>query len=463
MDEKEAGVGAPITTTSTIYSDEDVDKCFDDPNQFIIGDGAKAFSDHLAQAEFMQKVSPIIYDDNRCFWAWREHEKRYVMVDETDISIAIKNITKDRLIITDKVKREILESIRITGRERQVKDLDTNCIQFKDCVYNIVTGETFDATPEIFFTNPIPHNLGDSEDTPRVQELLEQWVGEDYVQTMYEILGYCFYNGYPIHRVFTLFGSGRNGKGQFMTLLINLIGRYNTCATSLERLSASRFEATKLRNRQAAFISETNFTVLSKTAQLKELCGGDPIPGEYKGKTPFDFVNSAKIIVATNSLPETTDKTRGFYARWLIMEFKNEFDKGVSVVDSIPEWEYENLCRKCVRHLKNLLEVGRFDKDGTIDERIEMYEKTSSPIATFIRDNCETQGDYYEPMWVFGDAFKEWCKTKNYRDMSTKEVYKWIDGNYDTTRENYTQNGKRKQWQTVKGIKLRKNGYTDSQ
>jgi putative DNA primase/helicase len=456
-------VSAPNETTSTIGCDGNSNKCFHPlpDSRYIIGDGAKAFSDHLAQAEFMQNISPIIYDENRCFWAWEDSDKRYVMIDETDILIAIKNVTSDRLVITDKVKREIMESIRITGRERKVKDVDPNWIQFSDCVHDLTTDETFDANPDTFYTNPIPHRFGDTEDTPTVDRLLTEWVGEDYVQTMYEIMGYCMYNGYPIHRVFTLFGSGRNGKGQFMTLLTNLIGRHNTCATSLERISASRFEATKLHNKRTAFISETNFTILSKTAQLKELCGGDPIPGEYKRKTPFDFVNVAKIIVATNSLPETTDKTRGFYARWLIIRFENEFDNGVPVVDSISEWEYENLCRKCVRYLKDLLARGKFDRDGSIDERAAAYETTSSPIATFIRECCVVQGDYYEPIWTFDDAFKTWCETKSYRKMSTKEVHRWLGANYETLRNSYTQNGSQKQWKTVFGLKLRAGSYKD--
>ena len=39
-------------------------------------------------------------------------------------------------------------------------------------------GETFEATPDYFFASPIPHRLGDSEDTPKINELFKSWHSE---------------------------------------------------------------------------------------------------------------------------------------------------------------------------------------------------------------------------------------------------------------------------------------------
>ncbi|KKK82765.1 hypothetical protein LCGC14_2800130, partial [marine sediment metagenome] len=47
---------------------------------------------------------------------------------------------------------------------------------------------------------------------------------------------------------------------------------------------------------------------------------------EFKGKDIFDFRNYAKLIMATNSLPPTGDKTEGFYRRWKIIDFPKQFD-----------------------------------------------------------------------------------------------------------------------------------------
>ena len=97
---------------------------------------------------------------------------------------------------------------------------------------------------------------------------------------------------------------------------------------------------------------------------LKLLTGGDTISGEFKGRDPFDFVNTAKIIIATNGLPVTTDRSEGFYRRWCLIEFKNKFCDGKDIIDNVPEIEYQNFCRKAVRLLKNIMESGKLQEPG---------------------------------------------------------------------------------------------------
>ena len=74
-------------------------------------------------------------------------------------------------------------------------------------------------------------------------------------------------------------------------------------------------------------MGETNFSELNKTSILKKLTGQDVIGFEYKNKNPFDGFNYAKILIATNNLPTTTDKTIGFYRRWFIIDFPNRFSE----------------------------------------------------------------------------------------------------------------------------------------
>jgi len=65
--------------------------------------------------------------------------------------------------------------------------------------------------------------------------------------------------------------------------------------------------------------------------------------------------NYAKILIATNNLPTTTDKTIGFYRRWLIIDFPNQFSEKKDILADIPNEEYNSLALKCVGILKDLL------------------------------------------------------------------------------------------------------------
>ena len=134
---------------------------------------------------------------------------------------------------------------------------------------------------------------------------------------LYEILAYCLYRKYPIQRFFILLGVGANGKGCFMRIMRNVLGKDNFAASSLEMLSnpSQRFEKTKLHLKLLVQIGETNTAILKYTSILKQLTGGDAIPGEQKGKNPYSFENYAKMIIAANDLPLVVDKTNGFYRR----------------------------------------------------------------------------------------------------------------------------------------------------
>ena len=61
---------------------------------------------------------------------------------------------------------------------------------------------------------------------------------------------------------------------------------------------------------------------------------------------PFDDINYAKLIIATNNLPATTDKTMGFYRRWMIIDFQSIF-RSKDILKDIPEEEYSYLGLKC--------------------------------------------------------------------------------------------------------------------
>ena len=258
--------------------------------------------------------NPIYYDNAGQFWLWSD-DGFYKQVDNTEILLILLKDIADYSIIEKSFKSELLEAARLRGRDARVKPVPNNWIHIQNGVYDIKTGELIEANPEYLFTDPIPHKLSKSEETPTIDKLFSEWVAPEKVQLLNEIASYCIYNGYPIHRMFILFGRGRNGKGQFRDFIVNLVGRQNRTASTLEQLINSRFETARLFNKKICTMGEINYTLLDRTAILKMLAGGDPIPGEMKNKAPFDFVNTAKLLINTNSLPQTSDKTDAFYSR----------------------------------------------------------------------------------------------------------------------------------------------------
>lgn len=371
------------------------------------------------QAEEFCDRQPIFYDKSGLWWLWDNEELYWKITDEVDLlNLINKSIGID--IINAKERTEIINSLKQIGRMKTPEPIRPTWIQFKDEVFDIQTGETIKPAPQHFVTNPIPYSLHRDKymETPVMDKIFEEWVGEKYVKTLYEIIAYCLLPDYPMNRLFCFIGSGMNGKSKFLELLTKFIGINNCTSTELDTLLTSRFEITRLHKKLVCTMGETDFNEISKTSILKKLTGGDLIGFEYKNKNPFHDKNYAKILIATNNLPSTTDKTIGFYRRWLIIDFPNQFSEQKDILLDIPEEEYECLALKCCFILKDLLDKRVFHKEGSIEDRMKRYESKSDFLQHFIKDFVVDDPNGYITKSDFNKKFASWSRENRHREMS---------------------------------------------
>ena len=130
-----------------------------------------------------------------------------------------------------------------------------------------------------------------------------------------------------------------------------------------------------------------------------------------------------KIIIATNNLPATTDKTIGFYRRWLIIDFPNQFNEKIDILSTIPKEEYESLALKCCSILHDLLIKREFTNEGDVGLRMSRYEEKSNPLMKFIEEYCDTSNpNSYIFSFDFKKRFDEWCKEKGFRYHSDTSI-----------------------------------------
>ncbi len=383
---------------------------------------SKILQSHYTKKQLAQDIwdaVPYFYDSSKMWWLWDSEKFKWRIVDDQDILNLVED-NSDANTVNSKEKGEILGSMQQYGRRKIPKEIKKTWIQFRDTIVDYESGKEFKASPEYFVTNPLPWKLHEERfvETPMMDKLFEEWVGEDYVKTLYEIMAYCMVPDYPLHRLFCFIGEGMNGKTCYLRLLKKFIGDDNVTSTELDTLLMSRFEVTKLHKKSVCIMGETNFSEMSKTSILKKLTGQDTIGFEYKNKNPFDEINYAKILIATNNLPTTTDKTIGFYRRWMIIDFPNRFSEQKDILGDIPEEEYEILTVKLLGILKDLMVKRTFNKEGTIEERQKKYEDHSDPLEKFIKEY--TTEDLENHIWKFEfeKRLNEWCRENRFRQMS---------------------------------------------
>lgn len=380
------------------------------------------------QAKQFIFAQPVYYDEAGLWWMWRKDELKWVRCDDVDILNLVFETSKIDCI-ENKPRIEILNALMQVSRQHKPKQPKKHWVQFKDKIVDIKSGEIFDATPEYFITNPIPWKLGDSFDTPEMDKLFKEWVvgegqGEMFVDTLYEIIAYCACSEQFLQTIIALTGSGSNGKGTFLKLLTKFIGIDNTCSSNLKALSKRNFETSGLYKKLFCNVGEVDYGDLQNTAMIKQLCGEDLIRYEFKGSTPFSDYSPTTLIVATNSLPKTPDTSIGFYRRWLIIDFPNQFPVQADVLARIPDIEYEHLALKASVKLKELYARGTFSNSFSFEEKRKRYEERSNPIQSFINERCEEVPGEQTVLRDFVNELNEYLISKHLRIMNIFNVSK---------------------------------------
>lgn len=442
-----------LETASSEFHDDMM--MFEKKVEDSVGRIIEAFVGKVDLAEQMLEAIPMHYDESGLWWVWNSAEKKWHIRDEIDILNLVANASGAN-VISSKERTEIINALKQLSRMRKPEKLPADCIQFEDEIVELKTGRRFKASPMYFITNPIPWKLGKKIETPVMDKIFEEWVGKDNVQTLYEILAYSILSDYPIGRIFCFIGGGSNGKSCFLNLLRKFVGEGNCCSTELDTLIASRFEVTRLYKKLVCQMGETNFGEMSKTSMLKKLSGRDLIGFEYKNKTPFEEINYAKIIIATNNLPSTTDKTIGFYRRWMIVDFPNQFDEKKDILADIPEEEYNNLAAKSLDILIGLLKKREFTNEGSVEDRMKRYEAKSNFLNSFLEEFTSESFDEFITKNEFKNKFTDWCKANRHRDMSDLAVAKAMKTRgieSGKTYFNWMNEGKGGQARTWQGLK----------
>jgi len=334
---------------------------------------------------------PYFYDGAHLWWLWNKNEFFWEVKDEIDIMNQFDKYFNQESEKSN-IKSGIIEALKKYGRKHKPKEIKPTWIQFKKQIYDIENDNSFEATPEYFIANPIPWEVGDSEETPNIDKLFSSWVKEKDIPKLYELFSFPLIPEMFIHSFHFLYSAPGMGKSTYLNLLIKFIGRKNVVSTSINRINSNpRFETYNWNKKLLITLGEvSNINDLKNSGLINQATGGEPIRAEVKGGGGFDFVNYGKFIYPTNKLLKV-DSDDGFGRRVRIIKFQTRFEKEKDILNSIPEEEFSNLSKKCLRIVKELYKKRRFTGDVSISERMNNYQEESKTILErFIDTFCDT-------------------------------------------------------------------------
>jgi len=345
---------------------------------------------------------------------WREDGQGLVESQLRTSLDALPDVQKKRYVID-----EIVADVKgCSWKGQALPEPDVNFIPCANGVYDLNTKQLRNYRHDDYFTWKLPWDYNPDAISELVIPLLESFLPKEETITLYELIAYCLYRAYPYQKLFMLYGRGLNGKSLFAKILETLLGIDNVSHTSMGEIQKSRFAASELYQKFANICGELEYDEIKDTRLLKQLCGGDTIQADRKFRSPIYFKNHAKLIFLTNEVPMSRDTTEAFYRRLFLIEFPKKFKENPRLeveLANADNVEYEALLYVTIKQLEKLMENNFiFTHHKNVDETRELYLKLSSPLQTFIEENCEVtrmQNDYIFK-FEFKEKFAQWLQNK---------------------------------------------------
>jgi putative DNA primase/helicase len=250
-------------------------------------------------------------------------------------------------------------------------------------------------------------------------------------ETLYELIAYALWRGYPYQKFWLLVGPGSNGKGVYLTIFTRLLGSENISCVSLREIQNSNFAAGTLHRKLANLSGEVDYSDLNNTGLLKQLTGGDQIQGDRKYLSPVRFVNHSKLIFSTNQVPVTRDCTDAFYRRAFLLEFPNTFKADPTIDVKLREEsehmteEFEGFLFEVVQRLRELIKSGFiFTQDKDTETIRARYDALSNPLRRFVSENCEQtfSGDDYIYKFEFRERLNAWLLERRFNAYTDERI-----------------------------------------
>ncbi len=296
-------------------------------------------------------------------------------------------------------------------------------------------------------SHPVSYDAGAG--CPHFEGFLEETIGTENIDFVFEWFGYNFYREYVIQKMLFVFGRGGTGKSTIINILREMVGTDNYSAVTLQYLMTERFAKIGLYRKVANFDTDAKPQYLADGATLKMLTGEDSIHADRKNKEPITFYNYAKLTFAMNELPPMRDFSGGLKRRMMILEMNKVLTPEIKEkypLDKIRS-EFPGIFNRAMAGLRKVLADKEFSISKRMRESVESWERGNDVVALFLEDECEIGADLKTPVAEVYPTYRQYCidsgykplarnsfnqrlKELNYENKNTKEkgksVKKWI-------------------------------------
>lgn len=286
------------------------------------------------------------------------------------------------------------------------------CIALENGVYDVGTDALLPHSPDRFNLFSLPFAYVPGAACPQWLAFLAQVLPADSIAFLQEWAGYLISGKTDRHKIASLVGAPRSGKGTIGRILAALLGKDNVTGPVLASLTGA-FGLEPLIGKSLAIFGDVKWSahgVADATELLKTISGDDTISVHRKNRTAWEGRLPTRFMLLSNNTPSFTDSSGALAGRMIHLHFTQSFagreDIGLSerLLTEMP-----GILLWAIEGLRRLETQGRFTvpaASAAIDDEVRL---ASSPHAVFAAEGCVVDPASRVELDHLWTVWERWC------------------------------------------------------
>jgi putative DNA primase/helicase len=247
-------------------------------------------------------------------------------------------------------------------------------------------------------------------------------------QYLQSLAGYCAVGTANEQKFFTFVGSGANGKGTLMGLLMDALGNYAVkgplSLLAEQSPDRPRNDLAALAGARLVSISETPENLRLDVATVKAVTGQDVISARFLNKEFFQYRPCFTPILDTNHAPRPRDPGEAIWrrvviVRWPVMIPEERRNKNLrrDLLEELP-----GILAWIIEGAKSYLENG-LPRVPTITEATQLLRESCDDLGHWL-ETCVEQGPQFRMQSsTFYQSFLAWSASEGSADVIAQRTF----------------------------------------
>jgi putative DNA primase/helicase len=313
------------------------------------------------------------------------------------------------------------------------------CVNLANGMYDLRSDRLLPHGRGYYSTIQLPFGFDENASCPRwlqfVGEVLEH--DESLIMLLQETFGYCITPDTSFQKMFWWIGQGANGKGVALRVLESLIDPSNRTSLDIRNLH-NPFVRAALHNKLLSVQGDFPRKFFGNEDLVKTIVGGDTIDAQHKFEPQFEFTPFCRFIFAMNTLPDTNDKSHGFFRRVIILPFNRVFqekEQDPHLFDKLAE-ELPGIFLWALKGLRRLKENKGFTVSAAATKALEDYKCESNSVGLFVESDCALSTEAMCQAKQIWEHYEVHCAESGIESLRRKEFAMQLRKNFPVTVKN---------------------------